>query len=132
MVLTLNCPTWQCQSLPVPVGTNLGAGNGVAGFFFKLAGMLVVLARAVAVDAGTGLTTAIGEAYHKVPDIDVVATAAETWAAGEPIYFDSGTSKFTNVKGNLSAVGCVKKPKAGAAATGTIELTGQIDPDITP
>ena len=54
----------------------------------------------------------------------VAKTTPEVWAAGEPVYFDTATSLFTNVAGALDVVGHIVEAAASADATGVINFDG--------
>jgi len=53
---------------------------------------------------------------------EVPKTAAETWKAGEILYWDSGTGFATNVAGALFKMGLASAPVAATIALGNCKL----------
>lgn len=126
------------KQIRVPIGTDLtsyGAGDGAAGTVVLVEDVLAILVNDVAIDESK-VTTEIVNAAKQIDRYSAVATSAETWKAGELIYYDGTTKKFTNVAGNLKPCGQVLEPKASGAGYGLIEFdgtgAGEGIPDITP
>lgn len=133
-LLQLRCPLEQCKTIVIPTGTDLTSfsNGGNAGSWGKVNGVLVVLKNTVSLDANK-LTLSDTVGIYYAQNVGGPTKAAETWKAGEPVYFDGTAKAFTNVKGNLSAVGVAAEAKTAANVTsGPVDLTGEIDPDVTP
>ena len=55
---------------------------------------------------------------------DVVKTAGQVWAEGDPVYWDAATSAFTTVPTGYFPAGCAVVAALLAATTGRILLNG--------
>jgi predicted RecA/RadA family phage recombinase len=77
--------------------------------------------------AGVAMNTTLEAAENVLVTVGVFSlpkTTGQVWAIGEVLYWDAGTSKFTNVPGILTARGVVAAAALTAATTGYVKLTG--------
>lgn len=92
------------------------SGGYIAGNFYIL-GAIAGVAMNTTLEAAENVL--VTEGVFSLPK-----TTSQVWAVGEVLYWDPGTSKFTNVPGVLTARGVVAAAALSAATTGYVKLTG--------
>ncbi len=98
------------------------AGSAIA------AGGVVALGFGVGV-AVTAIAATTGVGTLHVRGVFLLAkTTSQTWTQGDKLYWDSGTSKFTNVASGKQAAGFADIAAGSADATGYVNLQPTIDP----
>lgn len=94
------------------------SGGYTSGLFYKQ-GLIAGIAMFTSLEAAENVLVTSG-----VFTLPKTTAGSEAWALGDQLYWDPGTSKFTNVPGELTSYGVAAAAALAAATTGAVKLGG--------